>query len=121
MPAALLRLIPLLLGFGADFGAKKLLTGGATALAGKAPGLSKFLGHKGTQIGGGLGAFFGAEHLASSALGLNDQAEQISGNASNLTDLGGNLPTGVSQNQQSLQALQQDEMLRTLINSGGVF
>jgi hypothetical protein len=72
----------------------------------------------------GLGAFFGTEMAASSLLGLNDQAERISGNDGNLTGLlQGQFPS-MTGNEASLQALMQDEELMTSLmagQGGGVF
>lgn len=120
MPAALLRLLPILLGFLAQAGAGK----GVKALQGvsklgKVPGASKtlgFLGRHPTMTG--LGAFFGTEMAASGLLGLNAESERVSGNDGNLTGLLQGQPPGMTGNEASLQALMQDEELMRAMGQG---
>lgn len=127
MPAALLRLLPLLLGFLAQAGAGK----GVKALQGvsglgKVPGASRALGFLGRHpMATGLGAFFGTEMTASSLLGLNAESERVSGNDGNLTGLLQGQPPGSTSNEAGLQALMQDEELMRMMGQmgqgGGVF
>ena len=126
MPALLLRLLPLLAGFLGQGAAMK----GLSALT-RTP---KIAGMAGGKVASSLGrggllplalttpAFLGAEHLTSSALGLNQQAEAASGNAENFGEL--QKPQQSHQgNAQALQQLQQDDLLLALQNlsQGSVF
>jgi hypothetical protein len=122
MPAALLRLLPLLLGFLAQGGVGR----GLKALQGvqglsKVPGAGKalgFLGRHPTMTG--IGAFVGTEMGASHLLGLNHQAERISGNDENFAGLRLQNPQMVTENETNFQNLMQDEDLRRALHSMGV-